>query len=196
MTMNESSPRKLWIAPTLEARAQASREGRIEEKLLAAELAFVDIHVSSAWDLVNWRGPQYPEAIPILLRHLPILYSDRTAEGIARSLARPFARPMAWEIVLDLYKKEPVYKKSGFKDGLAVAISSMARSSDLDTILELFNNKEHGSTRIFFVKNLSRSKNEAAFDALVHHIDDPQISPEIRHVLKGKLRRQKAKVLQ
>jgi hypothetical protein len=181
--------RKLWLGTTREERERNEQEAQIEEAGLVAELRSVGLPVRSAWDLVNWRGPIYPEAIPILLRHLPILYSDRNGEGIARALARPFARRLAWDIVLEMYRTEPDFEKSGFKNGLAVALSAMARPSDIETLIELFDDPQNGSSRIFFIRNLVRSKRPTSLEALVRHRKNPSFAPEVEHQLKKKAKK-------
>jgi hypothetical protein len=186
MTIN--SPRKIWTATNAEDRQQCMAELQIEERALVAELRIVGIHVESTWDLVNWRGPPYLEAIPVLLKHLPILYSDRLGAGIARALSRPFARLLAWETVLKRYQETPDRDKSWFKDGLAVALSGMARPDDLDEIIGLVENYKNGRTRIFFLDNLSRSRKIKAFETIAHHANDPQIGKAAKQILQRKLK--------
>jgi hypothetical protein len=186
--MINQDTRKLWTATNAEERQQCMAELQIEERALVAELRLVGIHVKSAWDLVNWRGPPYPEAVPVLLKHLPILYSDRLGDGIARALSRPFARPLAWAPMLKLYKETPDRDKSWFKDGLAVALSGMARPDDLDEIIGLVENYKNGRTRIFFLDNLSRSRKIKAFETIAHHANDPQIGKAAKQILQRKLK--------
>ena len=114
--MTGVSPRKLWVGATEAERDIASAEMHQEQRALVADLQTVGIHVKSVWDLVNWRGAPYPEAVPVLLNHLPLLYSDRLGEGIARAIACPYARSLAFEPVLQLYKDSADYDGSGFKD--------------------------------------------------------------------------------
>jgi hypothetical protein len=189
MTIN--SPRKIWTATNAEDRQQCMAELQIEERALVAELRIVGIHVESTWDLVNWRGPPYLEAIPVLLKHLPILYSDRLGEGIARALSRPFARLLAWETVLKRYQETPDRDKSWFKDGLAVALSGMAGKGDVDQLMRLVDDRRNGPTRIFFLKNLARSRSPAALEVIVKQGDDPDLAPEVQHILKRKLKSKK-----
>ncbi len=81
-------------------RAERSMRLKQEEEQIVGELKGVGCNVSSVWDLVN-TSAKYPEAIPVLLRHLMMPYSDRTREGIARSLAvvDPLVRD-AWPLLM------------------------------------------------------------------------------------------------
>lgn len=186
--MTAVSPRKLWVGATEVERDIASAEMHQEQRALVADLQTVGIHVKSVWDLVNWRGAPYPEAVPVLLNHLPILYSDRLGAGIARALSRPYARALAFEPVLQLYEDSPDYDRSWFKDGLAVALSGMARPNDLDVLIDLLNKRENGRTRIFFLGNLARSRKQRALEVIVRLKDDPDLTREVEHILKQKLK--------
>ncbi len=186
--MTGVSPRKLWVAATEAERDVASAEMHQEQRSLIADLQTVGIHVKSVWDLVNWRGAPYPEALPVLLKHLPILYSDRLGEGIARALSRPYVRSLAFEPVIQLYKDSPDYDGSWFKDGLAVALSGMASPNDLGVLIDLLNERTNGPTRIFFLGNLARSKKPHALETIVRLKDDPDLTREVQHILKQKLK--------
>jgi hypothetical protein len=182
------SPRKLWVAANAAERDLRAAELALEERPIVADLRGVGLHVNSVWDLVNWRGEPYPEAVPILLQYLPLYYSDRLAAGIARALSRPYARALAWEPTLKLYKESPDYEKTWFKDGLAVALSGMARPDDLAEIIKLVDDRQNGRTRIFFLDNLSRSRKPQALEAIARHVDDPHLFKETRKILQRKLK--------
>jgi hypothetical protein len=91
-----------------------------------------------------------------------------------------------------MFREEPVIERAWFKDGLAVALSAMARPSDIGVLIELFNDGTHGKTRIFFVRNLARSKNPEAFATLVRHRGNKDYAPEIEHRLKLKAKKLKS----
>lgn len=81
---------------------------RVEEEPILAELRGVGWNVESVWALVN-PSTRYAEAIPIVLKHLSLSYSDRTRDGIARALAVPEpemqkARPT----LVEEYRKAPM----------------------------------------------------------------------------------------
>jgi hypothetical protein len=77
-----------WVAAREqeeEVRQKASAEFRRLEAPLVEELRAAGFQVESAWDFVNTSAP-YPEALPILLRHLQRPYPGQIREGIARAL--------------------------------------------------------------------------------------------------------------
>jgi len=84
-----------------------------------AELREVGLDVKSVWDLIN-APARYEQAIPVLLQHLRLPYSDRIREGIARALAVPDARH-AWPTLVAEFKNAPMGKENGIllcaKDG-------------------------------------------------------------------------------
>jgi hypothetical protein len=168
-------------------------EGVKESESLASELRMVGINISDPWDLVNWRGPPYPEAVPILVKHLQIPYSNRIREGIARSLAVKYAREAAWESILELYKctPAPAEYKDQFKFGLAVALSAMAKPSDLDTITELYEQRTHGLSRAHFTHTLSRIKDQNVSSIFERNHNDLQLRPSIEQVYKLRNKRKK-----
>jgi hypothetical protein len=182
------NPRKLWVPADAAERDLWAAELALEERPIVADLRGMGLHVNSVWDLVNWRGEPYPEAVPVLLHHLPLFYSDRLAEGIARALSRPFARSVAWELVLKLYKESPDFERAWFKDGLAVALSGMARPDDLAEIIKLVDDRQNGRTRIFFLRNLSRSRSHLALEAIARNAQEPDLAIEVAHILKRKLK--------
>jgi hypothetical protein len=69
----------------------------------------------------------------------------------------------------------------------------MARPDDIDHLIALISDPANGPSRVFFVKNLSRSKSQRAFETLVRLSKDAEIAGEIEFKLKNKLRRQAKK---
>lgn len=163
------------------------RKTIIEQQPLVSEIQSAGFQIKVVSDLLKLRT-RYVDIIPILLKHLHFEYSAKTKEFIARALARPWARKEAWEFVLEAYRREPNETSGTFKSGLAVALSSMVRPSDLQTVMELVGDTRNGSTRIFFVRNLSRSRREEAHRTLERLADDPDLRKEIAHTLKRKRR--------
>ena len=189
-----------WVRRREEREKQRTKN---EEKLrkaqtiLLLELSSIGIKLSSIYDLVNSKQ-RYDAAIPILLTHLTANYPDRVREGIARSLGRPWARKVAWHPVLDAYRREPnksrtasqgaVGAPSGPKDGLAAALSEMANPDDLSQIIDLISDPSNGPSRMFFIRNLARSRSRRAFEALAKLSNDPDLKKEIEVCLRGKLK--------
>ena len=150
------------------ARAERVARHRAEQAPLLAELRTADLDIQAVSDLIN-TSAKYDKAIPILLRHLLLPYSDVTRETIARSLAVPEARH-AWPTLVAEYRKAPTGKKNGIrlgaKDGLAVALSVTATEAVMEELVALAKDRTHGSSRLLLLPALRKSKSAIAKQAL------------------------------
>ena len=151
----------------------------------------------SVWDLVN-TSANYAEAIPVLLRHLLLPYSDRTREGIARALAVPTART-AWPTLVEEYRKAPMGMgprapgeaeelRLGAKDGLACALAATATEDVMPELVALAKDPSHGPSRCLFLSALKRSKSDMARAALKELASDPDLKKEIASWRHDRLR--------
>lgn len=173
--------------PEYVARRQAQQERvrQQEAELKAAEAPLVDelraagVDVTWSWDLVN-RATPYPEAVPILLRHLARPYPDPVREGIARALAVPDAR-FAWGRLCRLYREEDSGTRA--KDGLAVALAAVADHDVLDDVIALLRDVDQGESRVFLVRVLGRSRDPRARAVLRELTDDPQVGHEASRMM-------------
>jgi hypothetical protein len=154
---------------------------RAEQAPLVAELRQAGLDVLSVRDLVNTPSG-YEEAIPILLRHLQLPYSDVTRETIARTLAVPSAR-FAWPTLVDQFKKARMDEEtgitSGAKDALAVALAATATEAVVEELIALARDRSHGTSRILLLSALRKSKNALAKKALENLSSDPDLAIEI-----------------
>jgi len=173
---------------------QAQRFARLraEQAVLLADLRKAGCNIESIWDLVN-TSERYPEAIPILLRHLRLPYSDRTLEGIARSLAVPeVAVSNAWPDLVEAYRKAPMGKgpiapgetreyELGAKDGLACALAASVTDDRLTDLIALANDRSLGDSRLLLLSALRkrRRKNKQAEQAIAELASDPALGKEI-----------------
>jgi|HubBroStandDraft_5_1064220.scaffolds.fasta_scaffold109496_3 hypothetical protein len=162
-------------------RLRREAEFTVAEAPLVADLAATGLAVGSVWDLVNTAKP-YPEAIPVLLKHLPRPYPDRIREGIARALAVSDARH-AWPTLADAFRVEP---RSGTKDGLACALAAIAGDDVLDELIGLLRDSSQGESRVLLVRALRRSKEPRAQRALMELGADPVLAKEVQHVLTSR----------
>lgn len=162
-------------------RAEQSVAVRAEEAPILADLRAVGSNLKSVWDLVNTSG-RYPDAVPVLLKHLPQPYSDRTKEGIARALAVSEAK-YAWPLLVEEYCKAPVGEKDGVrfgaKSGLAAALAATATDDVIGELIVLAKDQSHGSSRLLLLRALRRSKAVAAKQILEELASDPALSKEI-----------------
>lgn len=157
-------------------KAERTRHLTLEQMELLRDLQEAGSEVRSVWDLVNTATP-YPKALPVLVDHLIRPYSDRTREGIARALAVKDARPLAWDIMVGLIQSGSLPKEVA--DGVMIAISAMARPADLSVLIGMLADKRIGSSRIFLVRKLMRSKRPEARQALMNSRADPDLRKEV-----------------
>lgn len=163
---------------------------KVEEAPILRDLREVGLDVGSLWDFVNV-SYKYPEAIPVLLKHLTLPYSDRTREGIARSLAVPELRThSAWPILVEQYRIAPMGKgivapgdkkeyRLGARDGLACALSVAVTDETLSELIALAKDRTNGDSRVLLLPALRSSKSVLAKQALKELADDPELAKEI-----------------
>lgn len=179
-----------WVA----ARAREDAEFERQEAELAragaplvAELRAAGYPVESVYDLVNTRD-RYPNAIPILIEHLQRPYPGRIREGIARALAVREAK-FAYPLLVRLWREEPDEPRTA-KQGLAVAVAVTAFPEHLDEVIDLVRDARLGPTRGLLLRVLEKSKEPRAWATLMSLGADPDIGPEVRHILKKRQRKQ------
>ncbi len=163
---------------------------RIEAAPYHAELAAAGV---TTWELANSHGksPKYDVAIPIMLKHLQMPYSDTIKDSIARSLAVPLpAVRKAWPILVREYRNAPTgmgyrvrgakrQRRLGAKDGLAVALSVAATVDTLPELIELASDPANGESRVLLLFALRRSKSDIAKQAIARLVSDPVLTKEI-----------------
>ncbi|MEA1675820.1 hypothetical protein [Nitrospirillum sp. BR 11163] len=167
---------------------------KLEQGPLLADLHAVGWPMGSVWDLINMHTRvRYPEAIPVLLRHLMLPYSDRIRDGIARARAvpEPEARA-AWPLLVAEYRKAPMGQgivalgdtseyRLGAKDGLACALSILVTEATLPDLIELTRDRSLGESRVLLLSALKkrRNKNPLVAQVIAELADDPDLRKEI-----------------
>jgi hypothetical protein len=140
--------------------------------------------LAAAGVIVDWVGrlcsiPDPDERIyPVLLDHLTRPYSPWLLEWIGRAFGLKTARAIVWDTLVKLIKSHSLADSA--VEGAMVAISDMAKARDLATLIDLVFDTSLGSSRIYLVRNLMRSKRPEARAALLRHLDDPDLSKEIK----------------
>lgn len=192
--------KKLQAAPEFLAKKKAQDQERLERSAriradaepILRELREVGWDVQSVWDLVNVTTP-YPEAIPILIKHLQLSYSDIVREGVARSLAVPDPQVQkAWPLLVEQYRKAPMgwgikapgdtkEYRLGAKDGLACALSVAVTEETLPELIALAKDRSYGESRVLLLSALRkiRNKNPLAKEAIKELASDPDLEKEI-----------------
>jgi hypothetical protein len=163
-----------------------------EQAPIAMELRAAGLDITNLSDLLSISEP-YPDAIPILLRHLVKPYSDITRATIARALASPEPKVRnAWPLLVEEYRKAPTgagivapgdtaVLSFGAKDGLACALSAAVSDKTLDELITLLKDTQNGESRLLLLEPLKRRRKKSAkiqqvLDELEH---DPDLCREI-----------------
>jgi hypothetical protein len=162
-----------------EERQKCVAEWRQAETPLVSELGEAGFVVRSVWDLVNTSRP-YPQAVPILLKHLQRPYPPTVREGIARALAVPDAK-LGRPLLLSLYREE---QEPRAKDGLAVAIAATTDESVVADVISLARDVQNGPSRLLLLRALERSTDPRTRIALKELESDPELTKEVRVILR------------
>jgi len=135
-----------------------------DQKELIAACNAAGVQMQSVWDLVNTSEP-YPNAIPILVKHLEEKHQPRTTEGIVRALTTPGARGIAFVALVRLFQRTND-ASSELKWLIGAAIAESAMATDTETVIELGNDQAHGRGRDFLPLALVVSTKESVLSTL------------------------------
>lgn len=175
--MRELQSNPEWLAQQREREKQWAAQEEAdyrEEAPIRADLLQVGCHVSSVWDLVN-SSEAYPEAIPVLAKHLQQPHADGIREGIARALTCPEGR-IAWQTLIEQFLREEDSTTVGVKWALANAISVLVDQENFDDVVPLVLDNKHGKNRKVIVEALKRIDHARVELALRDLTDDPDIT--------------------
>lgn len=167
-----------------------SEELSKEIKDLIVELKGVGLTISSIWDMVNTKE-SYPEAIGILIEHIPKHYHDKNREGIFRALAVKEAKGSANEALIREYNKIPK-EKNTLRWVIGNAMYILITPKDIERILPIVQDKKNGMSRHRFVLALGKMKSEKAEDVLIKLLDDDEMTLYALQALE-RMRSKKAK---
>jgi hypothetical protein len=164
-----------------EQRGQIDDALQEEQRELLAELSEVGIHAASVWDLVNTRD-EYPDAIPVLVRHLSLPYSTRVKEGIVRALTVDYAGHEAIRRLIAEFQKQNDDSEVSLKWVLGNAIATVAKPGDVDALVRLAADPSHGKARDRIVSALPQLVRDGAYlDAVLHRLMSDHDVREIAH---------------
>lgn len=179
----ESDPE--WVArrDRRDAEFRYKRDQLLLEQLpIIKDLQAVGVDYENLGDMLHSHHP-YPAAIPILLKHLQLPYSDSLRAMIARCLATKEA-VFAWDFLVDAYRKEPLTREerdSRTKDGLAAAISATMAPNRIEDLITLISDSDQGPSRVLLLSPLRRrAKNVRIRQVLEKFISDPDLEKEIK----------------
>jgi HEAT repeat protein len=172
----------------LEKRRVAARDEYMEAAApLMAELMSSGYEVGSLEVLAQ--SKIYKDAVPILVKWLPDTTNLRVKESIVRALSVPWAKPHAVAALLAEFRCTPDSAKTGLKWTIGNALEVLATDDVFEDIVELVQDKRHGTARQMLVSALGKMKNPRAVDVLVGLLDDDEV---VGHALIG-LKKLKAK---
>ena len=161
--------RDQWLGEVAEQR-------RREQLPLLKDLAAVGVTVDWVGSLQGIPDPD-TRIYAVLLDHLRKPYSPWLLEWIGRAFGRKTARPIVWDTLITLIKTYALEGRA--VEGVMVAISDMAQPSDLHTLIDLLSDPSLGTSRVYLVSNLMRSKRPEARTALLRNQADPDLTKEI-----------------
>lgn len=160
------------------------------------ELAMVGIKIKSVWDLVNTSEP-YPNAIPILVKHLSRSYHNRNKEGIVRALAMKDAKGIANKAVFEEYRKLPkespeepwiFHYRWAFGNTMRIIVTK----DDLDDLIEIVTDESNGESRTGFIEALAKLKSPKVIDVLhkLEHDSNQIVAKRAKKMLVRKAKSQ------
>lgn len=172
------------VQETLLLSKQLGIERAKEHQLLTNELAGIGINIVTIWDLVNSKS-KYPKAIPILMKHLQLDYSDKVKEGIIRALTVTEAKGLVVPLLLKEYI-QLTKDKENLKWVIGNAVNVTITKSEVADIFPIILNKENGLSRQMFVAALGKFKTDNVKSVLLQlsNDDDKAISDEAKKALR------------
>ena len=155
------------------------------------ELGFDSL--TSIMQLPIARGPR-KEAVPVLIKHLKSDHSEIVRQSIARALRIKEARPY-WNEIKEIFLSEKLdeeAKKETLKSTVGITLSEIASKEHFEDILNLYHDKSVGKVRFMFAKNLAKSPDKRATEALLALRDEPIVDehPDDRRALEKMIEKQ------
>jgi HEAT repeat protein len=175
-----------------EERARVLFVGELHQEIreLSEELKDAGTKYTDPWDLVN-TPESYPEAIDILIKHLPRQYHKRNKEGIVRALTVKEAKGKANDALIAEYNRVSKENDS-LRWAIGNAIWFIVTKNDLKSIFKIVENKENGESRSRFIQALGKIKSEESEAVLIKLLNDKEVAVYALQSL-GKLKSKKAR---
>ena len=159
------------------ARFQAITAPIIQDILAAG------LRIESLDDLIN-TGYAYPEAIPVLLKHLPRPYPPDVKDAIGRSLTVKEAKGFG-RVVLDEFKRTDGLKESTLKFTLANTLWKIADASLVEEMIQEVDRQENGEDgRTRLIDALGRFSDPRILEGARRWVKDPSLAKEAMRVIK------------
>ena len=153
-------------------------EEELRAALRAAGIRDDDFGFFAARDIpeAGIRAPRFDfeAAAPVLVDWLPRVETALVKERIVRSLTgEKAATPLALEPLVAEFRRAD---DPGLKWAIGNALATLADDSIADELVELAQDRRHGSCRKMLMDALARTKDERALDALVELVDDDEVA--------------------
>jgi HEAT repeat protein len=117
------------------------------------------------------RRKKYLEAIPILLKWLPRIANYRVKESIVRALTVPWAKGAVAPTLIAEFKSADLTADS-YKWTIGNALASVPSRSIAGDLIELLQDRKHGSARQMLALALAKSGDLRATDVLLDLLGD------------------------
>jgi len=170
-----------------EQRVTADREYNKAIAPIIADLASNGFEVPSLDVLAKSKA--YKEAVPILVKWLPVVTDPRIKEAIVRTLSVPWAGPEAAKSLVIEFRNAPASTNTGLKWAIGNALEVVATEDIFEELIELAQDKRHGKAREMVAMAIGKIKNPRSDDVLIGLLDDEEVAG---HALIG-LRKLNAK---
>lgn len=157
---------------------------------VVADLAEAGFDVEWVSDL-NHQNKSYKNAIPVLLKWLPLIDNLDVKEEIVRALSVPWAKPIAAPALVAEYYKLQCESEIGIKWAIGNALSIVADDSVFMEIVNIVSDRQHGASREMLAVSLGNMKDPRAQDVLIGLLDDEVVAGHAIMAL-GKLKSIKA----
>ena len=184
--LNSEIEERIRTDPEYRARVEAHEREHQEairrfseaERPIVEDLREAGFDVSSIQDLLDVRDTEpYPDALPILIRHLELGgYPGDVMEALGSAVAIPQAVDH-WQVLERLYRSA---ESKGMRDGLARALAACATRGQFDQLVALVGDGSRGNSRLFLLRPIKRLGRERGLEILRSLVDDPELGNEAR----------------
>ncbi len=140
------------------------------ERELVDDLRSVGLDIYTSDQLRN-TSDSYPEAIPVLLKHLKLPQQWEIKDNIIRCLTVKEAKGIAFEPIYQVYLHETDDRKYGVIDSEANALAYLAEKKDIAKLIELALDKKYGRTRSYFVDRIASSATKENVGKIKHILE-------------------------
>lgn len=169
-----------------------SQEFRTETQKLKEELLDAGIKVNTINDFLKTKD-SYPEAIPVLIKHLFGNYRERVLETIIRALTVKEAKGKANKDLIRLYHEIPK-ERNNLRWSIGNAFVVIITKNDLEEVVKIIQDTSNGTSRHRFIEALGKIKSDRVENILIDLLNDSQYEIVANTILTlGKMKSKKAK---